>query len=141
MEPPGLSLRQLFLMQLSVQVSSKKGNFYLFGSYKKVSGNKVSFGGEKLDYGLLVIGIALLHVSYLVAVKKQTWLLAGFNEKMVKNKSLLGMVTGVIFFLPLGMLVVVNSFIDYPYELTVLIIAMLILLTIVYVFINRRLLD
>ncbi|WP_458352380.1 DUF3784 domain-containing protein [Peribacillus frigoritolerans] len=94
-----------------------------------------------MDYGLLVIGIALLHVSYLVAVKKQTWLLAGFNEKMVKNKSLLGMVTGVIFFLPLGMLVVVNSFIDYPYELTVLIIAMLILLTIVYVFINRRLLD
>jgi hypothetical protein len=101
----------------------------------------LSIGGEKVDYGLLVIGIALLLVSYLVAVKKQTWLLAGFNEKMIKNKTLLGTVTGGIFFLPLGLLVVINSFIDYPYELTVLIIAMLILLTIVYVFINRKLLD
>jgi hypothetical protein len=99
----------------------------------------LSFGGEK--GGLLVIGIALLLVSYLVAVKKQTWLLAGFNEKMTKNKTLLGTVTGGVFFLPLGLLVVINSFIDYPYELMVLIIAMLILLTIVYVFINRRLLD
>ncbi|MFA1713695.1 hypothetical protein ACDX66_18425 [Peribacillus frigoritolerans] len=51
-----------------------------------------------MDYGLLAIGIALLLVSYLVAVKKQTWLLAGFNEKMIKNKSLLGKVTGGTFF-------------------------------------------
>ncbi len=34
-----------------------------------------------MDYGLLVIGIALLLVSYVAAVKKQSWLLAGFNEK------------------------------------------------------------
>ncbi|MFF2290129.1 DUF3784 domain-containing protein [Peribacillus butanolivorans] len=94
-----------------------------------------------MDYGLLVIGIALLFVSYLVAVKKQTWLLAGFNEKMIKKKSLLGTITGGVFFLPLGLLVVINSFIDYPYEVMVLIITMLVLLTIVYVFINRRLLH
>jgi hypothetical protein len=94
-----------------------------------------------VDYGLLVIGIALLLVSYLVAVKKQTWLLAGFNEKMIKKKSLLGTITGGVFFLPLGLLVVINSFIDYPYEVMVLIIAMLVLLTIVYVIINRRLLH
>ena len=99
----------------------------------------MSFGGEK--GGLWIIGIALLLVSYLVAVRKQTWLLAGFNEKMIKNKTLLGTVTGGVFFLSLGLLVVINSFIDYPYVLMVLIIAMLILLTIVYVFINRRLLD
>ncbi|MFI8494619.1 hypothetical protein ACIGC1_17165 [Peribacillus butanolivorans] len=48
-----------------------------------------------MDYGLLVIGIALLLVSYLVAVKKQTWLLV---EKMIKNKSLLGTITGGVFF-------------------------------------------
>ncbi|AXN40854.1 DUF3784 domain-containing protein [Peribacillus butanolivorans] len=94
-----------------------------------------------MDYGLLVIGIALLLVSYLVAVKKQTWLLAGFNEKMIKKKSLLGTITGGFFFLPLGLLVVINSFIDYPYVVMVLIIAMLVLLTIVYVFIHRRLLH
>lgn len=94
-----------------------------------------------MDYGLLVIGIALLLMSYLVAEKKQTWLLAGFNEKNIKNKSLLGKVTGRVFFLPLGLLAVINSFFDYPYEVTVLIIAMLVLLTTVYLFINRRLLD
>ena len=60
---------------------------------------------------------------------------------MIKNKSLLGTVTGGFFFLPFGLLAVINSFIDYPYEGTVLIIAMLVLLTITYVFINRRLLD
>lgn len=94
-----------------------------------------------MDFGLLIIGIALLLVSYLVAVKKQTWLLAGFNEKNIKNKSLLGKVAGGVFFLPLGLLIIIHSFIDYPYEATVLIVAMFVLLTIVYVFINRRLLS
>lgn len=94
-----------------------------------------------MDYGFLVIGMALLLFSYLVAAKKQTWLLAGFNEKMIKNKALLGKVTGVGFFLPLGLLVITHSFIDYPYETTVLVVAMLVLLTITYIFINRKLLD
>ncbi|QHE60568.1 DUF3784 domain-containing protein [Rossellomorea vietnamensis] len=94
-----------------------------------------------MDYGLLVIGLALVLVSYLVGVKKQTWLLAGFNEKMIKNKSLLGTVTGFLFFLPLGLIVIINSLIDYPYEGTILVVVMLTLLTGVYVFINRRLMD
>ncbi|OXS63818.1 hypothetical protein B0G93_102258 [Bacillus sp. V-88] len=94
-----------------------------------------------MDYGLLVIGLALVLVSYLVGVKKQTWLLAGFNEKMIKNKSLLGSVTGLLFFLPLGLIVILNSLIDYPYEGTILVVVMLTLLTGVYVFINRRLMD
>ncbi|MCA0149474.1 MULTISPECIES: DUF3784 domain-containing protein [Rossellomorea] len=94
-----------------------------------------------MDYGLLVIGLALVLVSYLVGVKKQTWLLAGFNEKMIKNKSLLGTVTGLFFFLPLGLILIINSLIDYPYEGTILVVVMLTLLTGVYVFINRRLMD
>lgn len=51
-----------------------------------------------MDYGLLLLGIVLLGISFLVGVKKQTWLLAGFNEKMIRNKSLLGTVTGLGFF-------------------------------------------
>ncbi|MBW3112262.1 DUF3784 domain-containing protein [Bacillus sp. MCCB 382] len=94
-----------------------------------------------MDYGLLIIGIALLLVSFLVGVKKQTWLLAGFNEKMVKNKSLLGTITGLLFFFPLGLIVIINSIIDYAHEGTVLVVAILVLLTSVYLFINRRLLD
>lgn len=94
-----------------------------------------------MDYGLLIIGIALLFISYLVAVKKQTWLLAGFNEKNIKNKDLLGKVTGGVFFLPLGLLLVIHSFIDYSFESASLVISMLVLLSITYVIINRRLLD
>jgi hypothetical protein len=74
------------------------------------------YGGIKMNYGLLTIGIALLLVSYLVGVKKQTWLLAGFNEKMIRNKSLLGTVTGLVFFLPLGLIVITNSLFDYAHE-------------------------
>lgn len=94
-----------------------------------------------IDYGLLIIGIVLLLITYLVAVKKQTWLLAGFNEKMIKNKSLLGKVVGGGFFLPLSLLIIFNSFIDYQYEVTVLMSVILILLSIVYFIINRKLLD
>ncbi|MGG4169449.1 DUF3784 domain-containing protein [Rossellomorea vietnamensis] len=94
-----------------------------------------------MDYGLLMIGLALVLVSYLVGVKKQTWLLAGFNEKMIKNKSLLGTVSGLLFFLPLGLIAIINSYIDYAHEGTILVVIMLVLLTVVYVFINRRLMD
>ncbi|TGB03561.1 DUF3784 domain-containing protein [Halobacillus salinus] len=94
-----------------------------------------------MEYGLLIIGISLLVISYLVGVKKQTWLLAGFNEKNIKNKSLLGVITGAGFFLPLGLLVIFNGVFDYANEGTVLAVVMLVLLLIVYIFINKRLLD
>lgn len=94
-----------------------------------------------MDVGLLLIGMALLLMSYLVAVKKQTWLLAGFNEKLIRNKSLLGTVTGAAFFFPIGTLVIINSFIDYPYESPLLTVVILTLLIIVYMYINRKLLD
>ncbi|TYS16649.1 hypothetical protein FZC78_11710 [Rossellomorea vietnamensis] len=94
-----------------------------------------------MDYGLLVIGIAFLVVSYLIGVKKQTKLLVGFNKKMIKNKSLLGTVTGLGYFLPLGVIVVFNSMVDYSHEGTVFMGAMLLLLTALYFFINKKLLD
>ncbi|MCF3943789.1 DUF3784 domain-containing protein [Oceanobacillus alkalisoli] len=94
-----------------------------------------------MNYGLFMIRIALLLISYLVAVKKQTWLLAGFNEKNIKNKFLLGKITGGLFFLLLGFSVMIHSFIDYPHEATVLVVAMLVLLSITYLVINRKLLD
>ncbi|WP_246055284.1 hypothetical protein [Pseudalkalibacillus caeni] len=46
-----------------------------------------------------------------------------------------------MFFLPLGTLVVIHSFIDYSNEGTVLVVAMLLLLTVTYVYINRKLLG
>ena len=94
-----------------------------------------------MDYGMLIISIVLIVISYLVSIKKQTWLLAGFNEKMIKNKSLLSTITGIGFFLPLGIIVLFNSAFNYANEGTVLVVSMLVLLTVVYIFINKRLLD
>jgi ABC-type Mn2+/Zn2+ transport system permease subunit len=98
-------------------------------------------GGFNMDVGLFIIGIALLLVSYLVGVKKQTWLLAGFNEKMVENKSLLGTIVGLLFFLPLGLLTIILSVVDYANEGTIIVVAMVILFGIVAVLINRKLLN
>ena len=94
-----------------------------------------------MDVGLFIIGIALLIVSYLVGVKKQTWLLAGFNEKMVKNKPLLGTIVGLLFFLPLGLLTITLSVVDFANEGTIIVAAMVILFGFVAVLINRKLLD
>ncbi|PFG12206.1 DUF3784 domain-containing protein [Bacillus sp. es.036] len=94
-----------------------------------------------MDVGLFIIGVALLIVSYLVGVKKQTWLLAGFNEKMVKNKSLLGTFVGLLFFVPLGLLTIILSVVDFANEGTIIVVAMVILFGIVAVLINRKLLE
>ncbi|WP_240189845.1 hypothetical protein [Bacillus sp. P14.5] len=53
---------------------------------------------------------------------------------MIKNKSLLRNITGLGFFLPLGLIVIFNSIVDYEYEGTVLVAAMLLLLTAMYIF-------
>ena len=94
-----------------------------------------------MNVGLFIIGIALLIVSYLVGVKKQTWLLAGFNEKMVENKSLLGTIAGLLFFLPLGILTIGISLFEFHHKSLVIVIAMVVLYAAVAILINRKLLN
>ncbi|KHE72928.1 DUF3784 domain-containing protein [Halobacillus sp. BBL2006] len=94
-----------------------------------------------MDTELLVIGILFLVVSFLVGVLKQTWLLSGFNEKAIKDKARLGRVSGSMFFLPVGVCMILNSLIDYPNEQFVLLTVSLILLVLVYFYINRKLLN
>lgn len=47
-----------------------------------------------MDTNLLIIGGIFLAFGYLVGVKKMTWLLAGYNEKRVKDKTKLAHLTG-----------------------------------------------
>lgn len=94
-----------------------------------------------MNVGLFIIGMALLIVSYLVGVKKQTWLLAGFNEKIVENKSLLGTIVGLLFFLPLGILTIGISLVEFDHKGLVIGIAMVVLYAAVAIFINRKLLN
>lgn len=47
-----------------------------------------------MDLNLIIFGILFLVLGYLIGVKKQTWLLSGFNEKRVKNKKKLSYLVG-----------------------------------------------
>jgi cellobiose-specific phosphotransferase system component IIC len=47
-----------------------------------------------MNINLLIVGGILLIISFLVGVKKQTWLLSGFNEKRVSNKNKLSFLAG-----------------------------------------------
>lgn len=47
-----------------------------------------------MDTNLLIFGVIFLIIGYLVGVKKQTWLLSGFNEKRVKDKAKLARLVG-----------------------------------------------
>ncbi|MGE6204440.1 DUF3784 domain-containing protein [Guptibacillus hwajinpoensis] len=94
-----------------------------------------------MNLNLLVIGILLLIVSYLVGVLKQTWLLAGFNEKAIRDKARLGRVVGWGFFLPLGVIFIIHSFIAYPYDHFALTSLMVLLLLFVSLYINQKLFE
>lgn len=43
---------------------------------------------------LLIVGGILLVMGFLVGIKKQTWLLSGFNEKRVSDKKKLSLLVG-----------------------------------------------
>ncbi|MCD7034134.1 DUF3784 domain-containing protein [Metabacillus sp. GX 13764] len=47
-----------------------------------------------MNTDLIVFGVLFLALGYFIGIKKQTWLLAGFNEKRVKNKKLLAHLVG-----------------------------------------------
>ena len=47
-----------------------------------------------MDVNLIVFGIVFLILGFLIGVKKQTWILSGFNEKRVKDKRKLGNLVG-----------------------------------------------
>jgi len=47
-----------------------------------------------MEINLVIIGAVFLVFGYLVGVKKRTWLLAGYNEKRVKDKLKLARLVG-----------------------------------------------
>ncbi|MEG0259104.1 MAG: DUF3784 domain-containing protein [Lysinibacillus sp.] len=47
-----------------------------------------------MNMNLLILGAIFLIIGYLIGVKKQTWLLSGFNEKRVRDKEKLARLVG-----------------------------------------------
>ncbi|WP_251552522.1 DUF3784 domain-containing protein [Neobacillus muris] len=60
-----------------------------------------------------MIGIILLVLAYLVGVKKQTWLLSGFNQRRVKDQDKLAKLVGFYNGL-MGAAMLIAAFIDHP---------------------------
>lgn len=56
----------------------------------------------------LIIGLMLVVLSYLVGIKKFTWLLAGYNEKRVNDKTKLAKLVGLTYFI-LGVIMMING--------------------------------
>lgn len=65
-----------------------------------------------INYLLIVISLLFFVVAYLVGIKKQTWMLAGFNEARIRDKDRLARIAGY-FFLNSGLFILLNSFISF----------------------------
>lgn len=92
-----------------------------------------------MDTNLIIIGGIFLAFGYLVGVKKMTWLLAGFNEKRVTDKTKLSHLAGSTMAI-LGVILLGCGFIGLPNpEYIIMAVTAVLLLEIVYV--NMKLVD
>lgn len=94
-----------------------------------------------MDYNVIFFGILFLFLSYLLAVKKQTWLLNGFNEKKVRDKDKLGKVVGIYLFVPLGVFMIITGIVCYPYMYPIMTSVFLISITTTIVYVQKKLVD
>ncbi|UFT99133.1 DUF3784 domain-containing protein [Radiobacillus kanasensis] len=69
-----------------------------------------------MNYNLIIFGVVFLILAYMVGVKKQVWILSGFNQARVKDKDKLARIAGFYLFAPLGLLLLVSGFISFPHQ-------------------------
>ncbi len=63
----------------------------------------------------LIIAILFIFIAYFVGIKKETWILKGFNQERIRDKGRLANVAG-FFFLNSGFFLLLNSIINIPYQ-------------------------
>lgn len=89
-----------------------------------------------MNMDLFIVGGILLVMGFLVGIKKQTWLLAGFNEKRVEDKNklatLVGGYTGVM-----GILFLIAGVISFEYIQSLFTILLIGLISLI-VYVNVR---
>ncbi|MGZ9792449.1 DUF3784 domain-containing protein [Bacillus atrophaeus] len=66
-----------------------------------------------INYLLTIISLLFFWIAYYVGIKKQTWILAGFNEARIRDKDRLARIAGC-FFLNSSLFILLNSFIAFP---------------------------
>jgi Domain of unknown function (DUF3784) len=62
---------------------------------------------------LLITAAVLFALAFLIGVKKQTWILSGFNQQRVHDQDRLAKLVGSYTFI-IGLAMLVGAFIDHP---------------------------
>jgi len=92
-----------------------------------------------MEINLVIIGGVFLVFGYLVGVKKLTWLLAGYNEKRVKNKNKLARLVGITLAL-LGVVLLISGFAGVK-ETEYIIMSSVAILLIEVVYVNAKMVE
>ena len=92
-----------------------------------------------MNHSFIIIAIILFILAYLIGVRKQTWLLSGFNEQQVRDKDKLAGLVGS-FNLIMGMVMVGGAFIKHP-DAQALIPILVIGYVILIAYVNTKMVD
>ena len=92
-----------------------------------------------MNHSFIIIAIILFILAYLIGVRKQTWLLSGFNEQQVRDKDKLASLVGS-FNLIMGMVMVGGAFIKHP-DAQALIPILVIGYVILIAYVNTKMVD
>ena len=92
-----------------------------------------------MNQSFIIIAMILFVFAYLIGVKKQTWLLSGFNEQQVRDKDKLASLVGS-FNLIMGIIMVGGAFIKHP-DAQALILIVVIGYVILIAYVNTKMVD
>lgn len=93
------------------------------------------------NINFLVFGVVFIILALYIGVKKQVWILAGFNQNRVRDKDKLAKITGFGLFLPLGILFVISGLINFPYQDQILPIAGIGYGGVIIIYVNAKLVE
>lgn len=93
-----------------------------------------------MNQPLLVAAIVLFVLAFLIGIKKQTWILSGFNQKRVKEQDKLAKIVG-FYSLLIGIIMLIGGFVNYPNSEKVLFAIMLIGYVILLGYVNTKMVE
>ncbi|WP_102691669.1 DUF3784 domain-containing protein [Rummeliibacillus pycnus] len=93
-----------------------------------------------MNQPLIMAAIVLFILSFLIGVKKQTWILSGFNQKRVKEQDKLAKLVGYLSFI-IGIVMLIGGIINYPNSEKILFPMMLIGYVILLGYVNTKMVE
>ncbi|WP_428911674.1 DUF3784 domain-containing protein [Niallia sp. Krafla_26] len=93
-----------------------------------------------MNQPLLITAIVLFVLAFLIGIKKQTWILSGFNQKRVKEQDKLAKIVGS-YSLMIGIVMLVGGFLNYPNSEKILFSIMIIGYIILLGYVNTKMVE